>query len=210
MFFTVCSFQAVVTIQDSRYEVRRLLLLLLSNSAHQRLSQGSLQEQERQREAERRRQELARVARDRQLWARECQAQQQRYEERESRLTDREQQCHEEAQRLQRQREELEEQQQEYQQSLERLREGQRSVEREREKLELQQKMVERWKHERQRSLPVTSMEGQQGSGDGTKVCRTVCVTFVVGLCIFPLLQLLRWSLGVCVCVCKICYSNKF
>ncbi|KAM9441335.1 rho guanine nucleotide exchange factor 28 isoform 2-T2 [Clarias gariepinus] len=163
------SLQAVVTIQDSRYEVRRLLLLLLSNSAHQRLSQGSLQEQERQREAERRRQELARVARDRQLWARECQAQQQRYEERESRLADREQQCHEEAQRLQRQREELEEQQQEYQQSLERLREGQRSVEREREKLELQQKMVERWKHERQRSLPVTSMEGQQGSGDGTK-----------------------------------------
>ncbi|KAF5893998.1 rho guanine nucleotide exchange factor 28 isoform X1, partial [Clarias magur] len=163
------SLQAVVTIQDSRYEVRRLLLLLLSNSAHQRLSQGSLQEQERQREAERRRQELARAARDRQLWARECQAQQQRYEERESRLADREQRCHEEAQRLQRQREELEEQQQEYQQSLERLREGQRSVEREREKLEMQQKMMERWKHERQRSLPVTSMEGQQGSGDGTK-----------------------------------------
>ncbi|KAB5522559.1 hypothetical protein PHYPO_G00160970 [Pangasianodon hypophthalmus] len=165
------SLQAMVTIQDSRYEVRRLLLLLLSNSSHQRISQGSLQEQERQREAERRRQELARAARERQRWARECQAQQLRYEERESELAQREQQCHEEAQRLQRQREELEEQQQEYQQSLERLREGQRSVEREREKLEMQQKMMERWRHERQSSLPVTSIkvEGHQGSGDETK-----------------------------------------
>ncbi|XP_060769019.1 rho guanine nucleotide exchange factor 28 isoform X3 [Neoarius graeffei] len=165
------SLQAVVTIQDSRYEVRRLLLLLLSSSAHQRISQGSLQEQERQREAECRRQELARVARERQRWAHECQAQQLRYEERESKLAQREQQCHDEVQRLQRQREELEEQQQEYQQSLERLKEGQRNVEREREKLEMQQRMMERWKHERQHSLSVTSikMEGHQGLGDETK-----------------------------------------
>ncbi|XP_058238662.1 rho guanine nucleotide exchange factor 28 isoform X6 [Hemibagrus wyckioides] len=162
------SLQAVVTIQDSRYEVRRLLLLLLSSSTQQRISQGSLQEQERQREAERQRQELARAARDRQRWTRECQAQQQRYEERESELAQREQQCHEEAQRLQRQREELEEQQQEYQQSLERLREGQRSVEREREKLEMQQRMMERWKHERQQNTSI-KLEGHQGSGDETK-----------------------------------------
>ncbi|XP_053474284.1 rho guanine nucleotide exchange factor 28 isoform X3 [Ictalurus furcatus] len=165
------SLQAVVTIQDSRYEVRRLLLLLLSSSAHQRISQGSLQEQERQREAERRRQDLARAARERQRWARECQAQHLRYEERESELAQREQRCHEEVQRLQRQREELEEQQQEYQQSLERLREGQRSVERERERLEMQQRMMGKWRHERQHNLPVTSikLEGHQGSGDETK-----------------------------------------
>ncbi|XP_046694848.1 rho guanine nucleotide exchange factor 28 isoform X3 [Silurus meridionalis] len=165
------SLQALVTIQDSRYEVRRLLLLLLSSSAHQRISQGSLQEQERQREAERRRQELARAARERQRWARECQAQQLRSEERETELAQREQQCHEEVQRLQRQREELEEQQQEYQQSLERLREGQRSVEKEREKLEVQQRMMERWRHECQPSLPSTNikLEGHQGTGDETK-----------------------------------------
>ncbi|KAI5608254.1 rho guanine nucleotide exchange factor 28 isoform X6 [Silurus asotus] len=165
------SLQALVTIQDSRFEVRRLLLLLLSSSAHQRISQGSLQEQERQREAERRRQELARASRERQRWARECQAQQLRSEERETELAQREQQCHEEAQRLQRQREELEEQQQEYQQSLERLREGQRSVEREREKLEVQQRMMERWRHECQPSLPNTNikLEGHQGTGDETK-----------------------------------------
>ncbi|XP_047007804.1 rho guanine nucleotide exchange factor 28 isoform X5 [Ictalurus punctatus] len=165
------SLQAVVTIQDSRYEVRRLLLLLLSSSAHQRISQGSLQEQERQREAERRRQDLARAARERQRWARECQAQHLRYEERESELAQREQRCHEEVQRLQRQREELEEQQQEYQQSLERLREGQRSVERERERLEMQQRMMGKWRHERQHNLPVTSikLEAHQGSGDETK-----------------------------------------
>ncbi|XP_062845110.1 rho guanine nucleotide exchange factor 28 [Trichomycterus rosablanca] len=160
------SLQALVTIQDSSYEVRRLLLLLLSNSAHPRISQGSLQEQERQREAERRRQELARVARDRQRWARECQARQLSYEERESQLAHREQRCQEEAQRLQCQREELDEQLQEYQQSLERLREGQRSVEKEREKLEAQQRMIERLRHVRQRSLPTIGLklDGHQGS----------------------------------------------
>ncbi|GAA6073367.1 rho guanine nucleotide exchange factor 28 [Tachysurus ichikawai] len=162
------SLQAVVTIQDSRYEVRRLLLLLLSSSTQQRISQGSLQEQERQREAERQRQELARATRERQQWTRECQAQHQRFEEREMELAQREQQCHEEAQRLQRQREELEEQQQEYQQSLERLREGQRSVEREKEKVKMQQRMTERWKHERQRNTSI-KLEGHQGSGDETK-----------------------------------------
>ncbi|XP_060719295.1 rho guanine nucleotide exchange factor 28 isoform X2 [Tachysurus vachellii] len=161
------SLQAVVTIQDSRYEVRRLLLLLLSSST-QRISQGSLQEQERQREAERQRQELARATRERQQWTRECQAQHQRFEEREMELAQREQQCHEEAQRLQRQREELEEQQQEYQQSLERLREGQRSVEREKEKVKMQQRMTERWKHERQHNTSI-KLEGHQGSGDETK-----------------------------------------
>lgn len=202
----------MVTIQDSRYEVRRLLLLLLSSSAHQRISQGSLQEQERQREAECRRQELARVARERQRWAHECQAQQLRYEERESKLAQREQQCHDEVQRLQRQREELEEQQQEYQQSLERLKEGQRNVEREREKLEMQQRMMERWKHERQHSLSVTSikMEGHQGSGDETKVCMsTVCGSLLMCNPLSCIATVRMVTAYVCVCVKAHLYFGK-
>ncbi|KAJ8339330.1 hypothetical protein SKAU_G00361160 [Synaphobranchus kaupii] len=52
-------------------------------------------------------------------------------------------------------REELDGQLREYQQSLERLREGQRLVERERERLEAQQRLLRGWRHARQRSLPV-------------------------------------------------------
>ncbi|KAL7834641.1 hypothetical protein SRHO_G00288880 [Serrasalmus rhombeus] len=173
------SLQAAVTIQDSYYEVQRLLLLLLSNhtphNTQPRPSVG-LQEQERQREAERRREEAAGVARlrstlarERQQWERECHARQFRHSQQESVLEQREQQCHLEAQRLQHEREELQEQLQDYQQSLERLREGQRSVERERERLETQRRLLDSWRHGRQRSLPamVIPLDGQQGFHHG-------------------------------------------
>ncbi|XP_036435838.1 rho guanine nucleotide exchange factor 28 isoform X2 [Colossoma macropomum] len=175
------SLQAAVTIQDSCYEVQRLLLLLLSNHAphntQPRPSVG-LQEQERQREAERRREEAAGVARlrstlarERQQWERECHAQQLRHSQQEGVLEQREQQCHLETQRLQQEREELQEQLQDYQQSLERLREGQRSVERERERLETQRRLLDSWRHGRQRSLPamVIPLDGQQGIHHGSQ-----------------------------------------
>ncbi|XP_030643364.1 rho guanine nucleotide exchange factor 28 [Chanos chanos] len=175
------SLQAAVTIQDSFYEVQRLLLLSTSNPRPRQPSSGSLrgpalQEQERQREAELRRAELVGVARmrealaqEKQRWERECLAREHQQGEVEKELEQREKQCHLEAQRLQREREELEEQLQDYQQSLERLREGQRSVERERERLELQQDLLQNLKHNRQCGLPamLIPLDGLQDSGEG-------------------------------------------
>uniref|UniRef100_A0A8B9KVR4 Rho guanine nucleotide exchange factor (GEF) 28a n=1 Tax=Astyanax mexicanus TaxID=7994 RepID=A0A8B9KVR4_ASTMX len=171
--------QAAVTIQDSCYEVQRLLLHLLSSSSSQHIQPRptlGLQEQERQREAERRKEEAAGVARlrsalsrEQQQWERECQARQLRHSQQENVLEQREQQCHLEAQRLQQEREELHEQLQDYQQSLERLREGQRSVEKERERLETQRRLLDSWKHGKQLSLPamVIPLDGHQSNFGG-------------------------------------------
>ncbi|XP_018529451.1 rho guanine nucleotide exchange factor 28 isoform X2 [Lates calcarifer] len=176
------SLQAAVTIQDSCYEVQRLLLRETGRPSPraQRLHLPSvrgntLQEQEKQRNLEKQKEEVAAAQRlqdrlrlEKERWERECQARESQQGEQESRLEERERQCHLEAERLRREREELDEQLEEYQQSLERLREGQRSVERERERLENQQKLLETWRHSRQRSLPtviphmVIPLDGQQ------------------------------------------------
>nr|XP_017211759.2 rho guanine nucleotide exchange factor 28 isoform X3 [Danio rerio] len=173
------SLQAAVTIQDSCYEVQKLLLLLMSSPAPNQQSRPlsitrsgqALHEQERQREAERRREELADVARlrgalvrERQQWERECQARQLQHSELETTLEQRELLCHLEERRLQSERQELQEQLQEYQQSLERLREGQRNVEKEKEKLETQKMLLEGLKHGCQQNLPamVIPLDGQQ------------------------------------------------
>ncbi|KAK7164690.1 hypothetical protein R3I94_003164 [Phoxinus phoxinus] len=178
------SLQAAVTIQDSCYEVQRLLLLLLSNTSshpHSRplpiaRSSQALQEQERQREAERRREELADVARlrgtlvrERQQWDRECQVRQIQQSELEMSLEQRELLCHLEERRLQSERQELHEQLQEYQQSLERLREGQRSVEKDKEKLDTQRRLLESLKDGCQQNLPtmVIPLDGQQTQDAG-------------------------------------------
>ncbi|XP_035247881.1 rho guanine nucleotide exchange factor 28 isoform X3 [Anguilla anguilla] len=157
------SLQAVVTIQDSCFEVQRLLL-----QESERLPRppcprtNVLQEQEKQRNLEKQREELAGVLRlqgrlqqERQRWERERELRQRQQGEQESRLERREHECQQEALRLRQERQELDGQQREYQQSLERLREGQRLVERERERLEAQHRLLHGWRHARQRSLPV-------------------------------------------------------
>ncbi|KAM6901040.1 rho guanine nucleotide exchange factor 28 isoform 3-T3 [Lycodopsis pacificus] len=178
------SLQATVTIQDSCYEVQRLLLQETgrpsprAQRSHLPSIRGNtLQEQEKQRNLEKRKEELAaaqrlqdRLRQEKERWERECQARESQQGEQESRLEERERQCHLETERLRREREELDEQLEEYQQSLERLREGQRNVERERERLENQQKLLQTWRHSRQRSLPtviphmVIPLDGQQDS----------------------------------------------
>ncbi|KAA0717169.1 Rho guanine nucleotide exchange factor 28 190 kDa guanine nucleotide exchange factor [Triplophysa tibetana] len=175
------SLQAAVTIQDSSYEVQRLLLLLLSSPSphpHSRpipitRSNHALQEQERQREADRRREELAdavrlrsAMVRERQQWERECQVRQVQQRETELALEGRELLCHLEERRLQSERHELQEQLHEYQQSLERLREGQRSVEKEKEKLDTQRRLLDSLKHESQQNL-VIPLDGQQSQDAG-------------------------------------------
>ncbi|XP_054908335.1 rho guanine nucleotide exchange factor 28 isoform X7 [Poeciliopsis prolifica] len=162
------SLQAAVTIQDTFYEVQKLLLQV-SELASPRgaclhlpgLRGNSLQEQEKQRNLEKRKEEVAAAQRlreqlrqERERWERECQAKESQQVEQESRLEEREKKCLQAAQKLRQEREELAEQLEEYQLSLERLREGQRSVERERERLEDQQKLLQAWKHGRQSSLP--------------------------------------------------------
>ncbi|XP_028274419.1 rho guanine nucleotide exchange factor 28 isoform X2 [Parambassis ranga] len=178
------SLQAAVTIQDSCYEVQKLILQESGRPSPrtQRLHLPSmrantLQEQEKQRNLEKRKEEVAatqrlqdRLRQEKERWERECQARECQQGEQESRLEERERQCQLEAERLRKEREELDEQLEEYQQSLERLREGQRSVEKERERLENQQKLLQTWNHGRQSSLPtvmphmVIPLDGQQDS----------------------------------------------
>ncbi|XP_034751474.1 rho guanine nucleotide exchange factor 28 [Etheostoma cragini] len=178
------SLQATVTIQDSCCEVQRLLLQETGRPSPrgQRLHLPSirgntLQEQEKQRNLEKRKEEVVAAQRlqnqlrqEKERWERECQARESQQGEQESRLEERERQCLLETERLRRERDELDEQLEEYQQSLERLREGQRNVERERERLENQQKLLQTWKHSRQRSLPtvippmVIPLDGLQDS----------------------------------------------
>ncbi|XP_034564779.1 rho guanine nucleotide exchange factor 28 [Notolabrus celidotus] len=178
------SLQAAVTLQDSCYEVQRLLLQESGRPSPRAPRQhlpsirvNSLQEQEKQRNLEKRKEEVASARRlqeqlrqEKERWERECQARECQQGEQESKLEEREKQCHLEAEKLRREREELEEHQEEYQQSLERLREGQRSVERDREKLESQEKLLQTWRHGRQRSLPtviphmVIPLDGTQDS----------------------------------------------
>lgn len=189
-FFVPC--QAAVTIQDSCYEVQRLLLQESGRPSpraqrpHLPNIRGStLQEQEKQRNLEKRKEEVVaaqrlreRLRQEKERWERECQARESQQGEQESRLEERERQCHLEAERLRRQREELDEQLEEYQQGLERLREGQRNVEKERERLENQQQLLESFRHGRQRSLPaviphmVIPLDGQQVGG-GTQLFNT-------------------------------------
>lgn len=177
--------QATVAIQDSCYEVQRLLLQESGRPSPRAQRQhlpsirgSTLQEQEKQRNLEKQKEEMAAVQRlqdqlrqERERWDRECQARESQQGAMESKLEERERQCHLEAERLRREREELEEQLEEYQQGLERLREGQRTVEKERERLENQQKLLQTWRHGRQRSLPtviphmVIPLDGQQVGG---------------------------------------------
>lgn len=178
--------QARVSLQDSYYEIQRLHLQESgrpSPRAHRRhllsIRGNTLQEQEKQRNLEKQKEEVAMIQRlqdqlrqEKERWERECQARESQQGERERRLEERERQCHLEAEKLQREREDLDEQLEEYQQGLERLREGQRNIERERERLENQEKLLHTWRHSRQRSLPAViphmliPLDGQQvGAG---------------------------------------------
>ncbi|XP_038133207.1 rho guanine nucleotide exchange factor 28-like isoform X1 [Cyprinodon tularosa] len=168
------SLQAAVTLQDSFYEVQKLLLQ--EGEKPQLRSITSLQtnlEQEKQRNTDKVKEEKkslerkkedadevqklqAKLKQELQRWEKECLAREKQQTEHENMLEQREQQCLFEATRLRCEREELEAQLQEYQQNLDRLREGQRSVERDKERIEAQQRLLQSWRHSRQSSLPVT------------------------------------------------------
>ncbi|XP_076019628.1 rho guanine nucleotide exchange factor 28 isoform X3 [Genypterus blacodes] len=178
------SLQAAVTMQDSCYEIHRLFLQETERPSPRAQRQhppsfrgNTLQEQEKQRNLEKQKEEVAaaqrlqdRLRQEKERWERECHARESQQGERESRLEERERQCRLEADKLKRERDELEEQLEEYQQSLERLREGRRNVEKEREKVESQQRALQGWNHGAKRSLSTViphmliPLDGQQDS----------------------------------------------
>ncbi|NWV03409.1 ARG28 factor, partial [Ptilonorhynchus violaceus] len=155
------SIQAALAIQDSHRELHRLLL-----QENEKTSRGSasrlnlLLEQEKYRNLEKQRVELANIHKlkqqfqqEQQRWLRECDQRQQEQEAREGRLGQRERECDCEEELLERSRQALALQLQEYQQSLERLQEGQKMVERERDNVKMQKQLLQHWKHGQQNSL---------------------------------------------------------
>ncbi|XP_017267695.1 rho guanine nucleotide exchange factor 28 isoform X3 [Kryptolebias marmoratus] len=168
------SLQAAVTLQDSFYEVHKLLLqegerpqlrslASLQSSLELEKQRSSDKMKEEKRSLERRKEDVDEVQKlqtklkqEQQHWEKECVAREKQQGDQENLLEQREQQCLLETERLRCEREELEAQLQEYQQNLDRLKEGQRSVEREKEKIEAQQRLLQSWRHSRQSSLPVT------------------------------------------------------
>lgn len=176
--FILLVIQAIVAQQDSHLELQRASL-----SERERPGGGRhrlanvLLEQEKQRNLEKQREELANFHKlqtqhrqEQARWERDRERQRRRTEEAEARLQRREDECHRLEARLAEEREELERQRQTYQEDLERLRESTRAVEREKERLEHQKKLK---KHN---TLPtVTSAghfagqeTGQVGSGTHT------------------------------------------
>ncbi|XP_069793269.1 rho guanine nucleotide exchange factor 28 isoform X3 [Narcine bancroftii] len=178
------SLQAAVTIQDSYIEVQRLILQERERIAHAHSPRGNILEQEKQRNMEKQREELAHVRKlqnqlhlEQQRWEQECEHRQREQAARESRLQERETKVQVEAEQLWQKQEELKRQWEEYQQNLERLREGMRMVEKDKDKLETQLRQINAWKHSRQRSLPVMMLpqespqattHSRTGSLDGT------------------------------------------
>ncbi|XP_063057159.1 rho guanine nucleotide exchange factor 18 isoform X2 [Engraulis encrasicolus] len=143
------SLQAIVAQQDSHLELQRASL-----SERERPGGGRhrlanvLLEQEKQRNLEKQREELASFHKlqsqhrqEQARWERERERHRRHAEVAEGRLQQREDECRRLETRLAEEREELERQRQTYQEDLERLRESTRTVEREKERLEHQKKL---------------------------------------------------------------------
>ncbi|NXC12866.1 ARG28 factor, partial [Corythaeola cristata] len=155
------SIQAALAIQDSHRELHKLLL-----QENEKIGRGHgsrlnlLLEQEKYRNQEKQRMELANIHKlkqqfqqEQQRWLRECEQRQREQEAREGRLGQRERECKCQEELLERSRQRLALQLQEYQQSLERLQEGQKMVERERDSVKMQKKLLWHWKYGQQTSL---------------------------------------------------------
>ncbi|NWW23217.1 ARG28 factor, partial [Falcunculus frontatus] len=155
------SMQAALAIQDSHRELHRLLLQENEKTSRGHASRLNLVlEQEKHRNLEKQRVELANIHKlkqqfqqEQQRWLRECDQRQREQEAREGRLGQRQRECESEEELLEQSRQGLALQLQEYQQSLERLQEGQKMVERERDNVKMQKKLLWHWKHGQQNSL---------------------------------------------------------
>lgn len=142
--------QAIVSQQDSHIELQRASLLTAERERSGGRSRGTdvLLEQEKQRNLEKHREEMANFHRlqsqhrqEQARWERERERHRRQAEAAEWRLKENEEECRRLEARLADERQELERQKQTYQQDLERLRESTRAVEKERERLEQQRKL---------------------------------------------------------------------
>uniref|UniRef100_A0A8C1MHT6 Rho/rac guanine nucleotide exchange factor (GEF) 18b n=1 Tax=Cyprinus carpio TaxID=7962 RepID=A0A8C1MHT6_CYPCA len=142
--------QAIISQQDSHIELQRASLLTAERDRPGSRNRGTdvLLEQEKQRNLEKHREELANFQRlqnqhrqQQARWEREREKQRRQAEAAEQRLKEREEECRRLELRLAEERQELERQRQTYQQDLERLRESTRVVEKEKERLEQQRKL---------------------------------------------------------------------
>ncbi|KAM9099378.1 rho guanine nucleotide exchange factor 18 isoform 1-T1 [Sarcophilus harrisii] len=158
--------QAVVAQQDSYIEMQRATILDREKQCRLQSTRGNfLLEQEKQRNFEKQREELANVQKlqnqlkqEQQRWERERSRQQKELEYTEARLQERESESQQFRERLTQDKEELDRQREAYQHDLERLRESQRAVEKEKERLELLKKL------KKQNTLPGTVLpEGLEG-----------------------------------------------
>ncbi|NWX41049.1 ARG28 factor, partial [Steatornis caripensis] len=155
------SIQAALAIQDSHRELHRLLLQENEKTGRGHGSRLNLfLEQEKCRNLEKQRVELANIHKlkqqfqqEQQRWLRECDQRQWEQEAREDRLGQRERECGCQEELLEKSRQGLALQLQEYQQSLERLQEGQEMVERERDNVKMQKKLLWHLKFDQQSSL---------------------------------------------------------
>ncbi|KAB0357433.1 hypothetical protein FD754_001589 [Muntiacus muntjak] len=139
------SLQVVITQQDSYVEIQKAAIQEREKQFRLQSTRGNLLlEQERQRNFEKQREELAGVQKlqgqlrlEQQRWEREREQQRRELDQASARLQQRESELLRLQERLNQEREELDRQRQAYQHDLERLREAQRAVERERERLEV-------------------------------------------------------------------------
>ncbi|XP_059425240.1 rho guanine nucleotide exchange factor 18-like isoform X1 [Carassius carassius] len=144
------SLQAIISQQDSHIELQRASLLTAERDRPGSRNRGTdvLLEQEKQRNLEKHREELADFQRlqsqhrqQQARWERDREKQRRQAEAAEQQLKEREEECQRLELRLAEERQELERQRQTYQQDLERLRESTRVVEKEKERLEQQRKL---------------------------------------------------------------------
>lgn len=159
------SLQAVVTQQDSYLEMQK------AQEKQYRLqtTRGSLLlEQEKQRNFEKQREELANIQKlqkqleqEQQRWERDRERQQREHEVKETQLREQEEECRKLREHLNQKQKEQEKQRVDYQHDLERLREAQKAVEKEKERLEQQQKLKKSVTVTRTRALPSETAKGQ-------------------------------------------------
>ncbi|XP_036168263.1 rho guanine nucleotide exchange factor 18 isoform X2 [Myotis myotis] len=143
------SLQAVITQQDSYVEMQRASIQEREKQFRLQSTRGNLLlEQERQRNFEKQREELAGVQKlqsqlrlEQQRWERQREQQRQELDLASAHLQQRQSEAARRQEQLAQERAELEQQRRAYQHDLERLREAQRLVQRERERLELLQRL---------------------------------------------------------------------
>ncbi|XP_034038350.1 rho guanine nucleotide exchange factor 18a isoform X2 [Thalassophryne amazonica] len=138
------SLQAIIAQQDSQIELQRTLLSKSKQPTHH--SSNMLLEQEKQRNLEKQKAELASFHKlkaqhqdEQERWEKEKERQKVQNETLETQLLQREEECRRWEAKLQDEKAELEKQRKVYQEDLERLRETTKHVEREKERLEQQQ-----------------------------------------------------------------------